>query len=313
MGYTPNFGRIRMVNISLRVLIVCLSLASGKVLIPVDVDEDITNRTAGGCPTFAEIPVANLHEGHPEKDYFYGGRFYQGAGSDIPALACTGYHFDMEDGYKHSATPGNFYPFGSLMVNPGCTWYLFEGYNYEGRYVEYSGGNTGMLVSKVPRPSWGGTCGAEYGPCFPSYLVSCQQRFPNCAPEDGWSTIATLDNSLSSVETPFTFQQTIGTTWSNEVSESAHWSASVEASISTNFFGAFEASMGFSVETGMDWGSVSKQEKSKTDTYKVGPINIPAGMKVWVEAAIGYCGGSTVETHMYRVISSTGELMMTNE
>ena len=71
--------------------------------------------------------------------------------------------------------------------------------------------------------------------------------------------------------------------------------------------------MGFSVETGMDWGSVSKQEKSKTETYTVGPINVPAGMKVWVEAAVGHCGGSTVETHMYRVISTTGEVMMTNE
>ena len=87
-------------------------------------------------------------------------------------------------------------------------------------------------------------------------------------------------------------------------------SVRVEESISENFFGVFEASIGFSVETGMNWGSVTKQEKSKTSQYTVGPIKVPAGELVWVEGAVGTCGGSTVETHMFRVISSkTGEVL----
>jgi len=274
----------------------------------------VPNITAlsSGCPAFTEIPVAELFEKNPEKDYFYGGRKYHGKGNSIPALACNGGRADMPDGYKSSAPAGLYLPIGSLMINPGCSFYMFEDYNQEGRYVEYTGGNTGRLVSEVPRPSWSGSCGV---PCFKSLMMSCRQRFPNCAPEDGWETIATLDNTGSSVEVPFTFQQTIGTTWSNEVSENMHTSSRVEASISVNFFAGFESGffsagggvdMGSSIseETGMDWGSVSRQEKSETETYKVGPINVPAGGMLWIQAAIGHCGGSTVDTHVYKVIST---------
>ena len=84
----------------------------------------------------------------------------------------------------------------------------------------------------------------------------------------------------------------------------------MEESISENFFGIFESSLGYSVETTMDWGSVTKQEKSKTNQYTVGPIMVPGGELVWVEGAVGTCGGSTVETHMFRVISTkTGEVL----
>merc|ERR1711892_624871 len=256
---------------------------------------------SSGCPAFTEIPVAELFEKNPEKDYFYGGRKYHGKGNSIPALACNDGYADMADGYKDSAPAGLYYLIGSLMINPGCSFYVFEDYNQEGRYVEYTGGNTGRLVSEVPRPSWSGSCGV---PCFKSLMMSCRQRFPNCAPEDGWETIATLDNTGSSVEAPFTFQQTIGTTWSNEVSENNHISSRVEESISANFFGEFGATVSISAETGMDWGSVTTQEKSETVTYTVGPIKVPAGEMLWVQAAVGHCGGSTVDTHVYKVIST---------
>ena len=112
----------------------------------------------------------------------------------------------------------------------------------------------------------------------------------------------------------FVFAQTYyffpGTTWSSEVSESMSVSTRVEESISENFFGIFESSLGYSVETTMDWGSVTKQEKSKTNQYTVGPIMVPAGEVVWVEGAVGTCGGITVETHMYRIKSSkTGDVL----
>jgi len=312
-------------------LIVFVCLATGSVLtskhdarenVGARGDVFIPNRTTrrdvltpnitdvSGCPVFSEIPVSEQHKQQPELDYFYAGRFYSYPGHDIPALACNDKEpYDAADDYRHSSDQGFGTMMGSIMVNPGCTWYLFEDYNYEGRYVEYSGGNSGLLISKVPQPSWGTTCGDNYVTCFHSYLVSCEQRFPNCAPKDGWQPITSLDNSQSHVEAPFTFQQTIGTTWSNEVSESMSVSERVEESISENFFGVFEASLGFSIETSMDWGSVTKQEKSKTDQYTVGPIMVPAGDLIWVEGAIGTCGKSTVETHMYRVISSTGEVL----
>jgi len=265
----------------------------------------VPNITAlsSGCPAFTEIPVAELHEKNPEQDFFYGGRWYFDKGNSIPALACNGQYTDMADGYKYSAPAGFYTPVGSLMINPGCSFYMFEYYNQQGRYVEYTGGNTGRLVSEVPRPSWGIDCGVDVA-CFASLMMSCQQRFPNCAPEDGWETIATLDNTGSNVEVPFTFEQTIGTTWSNEVSENNHISSRVEESISANFFGEFGVTVSVSEETGMDWGSVTRQEKSETVTYTVGPIKVPAGEMLWVQAAIGHCGGSTVDTHVYKVIST---------
>merc|ERR1711892_280622 len=174
---------------------------------------------SSGCPAFTEIPVAELHEKNPEKDFFYGGRRYHDKGNSIPALACNGPAYDMADGDKESAPAGRYYTIGSLMINPGCSFYLFEYSNYEGRYVEYTGGNTGRLVSEVPITSWAASCNGGEA-CFKSMMMSCQQRFPNCAPEDGWETIAT--------------------TWSNEVSENMHTSSRVEASISVNFFAGFE-------------------------------------------------------------------------
>merc|ERR1739838_16564 len=148
---------IRMICILKRVLILSVSLVIGETLVPTE-DPDMTNRTAkSGCPSLEDIPVAELHEHHPENDFFYGGRYYHDTGHEIPALACNGDSYDRADGYSASADPGTRWSIGSLMVNPGCTWYLFEHYNYEGRYVEFSGGNTGLLVSKVTNP-WGQWC-----------------------------------------------------------------------------------------------------------------------------------------------------------
>ena len=68
--------------------------------------------------------------------------------------------------------------------------------------------------------------------------------------------------------------------------------------------------MGISLETGFNWGSVTKKDKSEAKTFRVGPIMVPAGEVVWVEGAVGTCGGITVETHMYRIKSSkTGDVL----
>merc|ERR1711892_1065782 len=78
----------------------------------------VPNITAlsSGCPAFTEIPVAELHEKNPEKDFFYGGRYYRDKGNSIPALACNGGRADMPDGYKSSAPAVYYLPIGSLMI-----------------------------------------------------------------------------------------------------------------------------------------------------------------------------------------------------
>ena len=190
-------------------------LASGETLAVEDAE--MSNQTAGpGCPSFSEVPVAQMHEDKPEDDYFWAGRYYRGQGHDIPDLACNEDMVPTKDGYRHSSPPGSNIVMGSLMVLPGCTWYLFEDYDYEGEWMEFSGGNSGLLVSKLTNrwdrycQIWGDNNEILAVPCFPSYLASCQQRFPNCVPKDGWQPITSLDNSQSNFEAPFTFQQTIG-------------------------------------------------------------------------------------------------------
>jgi len=265
-------------------------------------EQDLHPSAKSGCPSLSSIPVSELHPGHPELDFFYAGRRYWLAGHEIPDLACNGDHWDKEDGYAHSAP--SYTLFGSLLINPGCKIYLFDEINYEGDYVEYSGGHDGLMISKVPIHRQ--TCSNDRA-CFRSFFWSCTQKFPNCVPEDGWTTITSLDNSESNFPTPFTFKQTIGTKWSQEVSESMSVSSRVEASISANFFGVFEASIGVSVETGYNWGSVSGFEKSEVKEYDIGPIEVPAGEKVWIQGAVGTCGDSTVYTQMYKVISTQTE------
>jgi len=297
-----------MISLFQRVLVLFVCLARGEV------DAEMTNRTtASGCPSFTEIPVASMHPGQPERDWFYSGRHYGGLGHEIPALACNDDGGPWDDGYNvmYPDVQGTF---GSIMVNPGCTFYFFQKPNYEGKHVEYYGGHKGLLVSKVPVPSWAEHACPQFPStellCVRSYLTSCEQTFPNCAPKDGWQPITCLDNTGSDHEVPFTFKQTIGTTWSSEVSSSMSVSERVEASISKNFFGIFDASLGYSQETGMNWGTVSTYEKSETHEYEVGPIVVPGGSIVCIEGAIGSCGDSTVQTHIYRVISGeTGEVL----
>merc|ERR1711936_1188372 len=121
----------RMISLFQRVLVLFVCLARGEV------DAEMTNRTtASGCPSFTEIPVASMHPGQPERDWFYSGRHYGGLGHEIPALACNDDGGPWDDGYNvmYPDVQGTF---GSIMVNPGCTFYFFQKPNYEGKHVEY--------------------------------------------------------------------------------------------------------------------------------------------------------------------------------
>ena len=63
---------------------------------------------------------------------FTGIRVYSGKGNDIPALSCTGGYYDRESGYQDSVSPGYGTLIGSIFVHPGCTFYGFHDYNYQG-------------------------------------------------------------------------------------------------------------------------------------------------------------------------------------
>merc|ERR1711936_1020943 len=186
---------------------------------------------SGGCPPLSTIPVANLHAYLPRDDYFYAGRYYKGQGNDLTNLACNGDAFEIPDGYQKSATYGSVFPMGSILVNPGCTVYLYDTYNWEGNYrYKYSGGREGITIPKVPVGNIPG-----YPACFRSYSWSCAQSFPSCGPWDDWRYITTLNNSDSNSTKTFTFQQKIGTTLSDAIEQSMSVSDRVAASLYFNF------------------------------------------------------------------------------
>ena len=63
--------------------------------------------------------------------------------------------------------------------------------------------------------------------------------------------------------------QIVGTTWSNEASESMRIDKTIEAAMSTSLFGLFSAEFGISSTTGMDWSKTTAQDKSVTEEQTV--------------------------------------------
>jgi len=251
---------------------------------------------SGGCPPLSTIPVANLHAYLPRDDYFYAGRYYKGQGNDLTNLACNGDAFEIPDGYQKSATYGSVFPMGSILVNPGCTVYLYDTYNWEGNYrYKYSGGREGITIPKVPVGNIPG-----YPACFRSYSWSCAQSFPSCGPWDDWRYITTLNNSDSNSTKTFTFQQKIGTTLSDAIEQSMSVSDRVAASLYFNFFNKFSVQLGLSFSTWFSWGTLTDQEKSETEEFDV-QTDVAAGETVEIQSVVGACGASVVHTHEYRV------------
>ena len=59
------------------------------------------------------------------------------------------------DGQDRQASDGRCYSAGSIVVKPGCTFYTYYGYNYDGKFHEYIGPT---VIPFVPI-SYGWWCG----------------------------------------------------------------------------------------------------------------------------------------------------------
>jgi len=242
-----------------------------------------------GCPDVSELPIVWYK-------HFIGVRVYQGKGHDIPALSCTGDAFDGVSGSQYSAPNGQGYPVGSIFVHPGCNFYGFHDYNYQGSYIEWTGP---LFISNVPQSTFGHTCGADHVPCMSSYLVDCKQQYPDCQPVDSWKTVTSLDNTQSDLPSTFTYKYIIGTSWSHEMSESMSVDATISYEVKAGFFGLFEARLGVSVTTGYDWSETSSQAQSETKEFTVS-TEVPGGRMIQIQQTKGQCGGSEVNTEMFR-------------
>jgi len=252
-----------------------------------------------GCPEFDELPKV-------WNSKFLGIRYYWGAGHDVPGLSCTGGYYDRQNGFQYSHEPGSCTPFGSIFVHAGCTFNGFCEIDYEGHYQVYEGP---LFVSKVPMDTF---CGwftddeAGKVPCAHSFTVDCKQHYPDCAPSDQWKTVASFDNTNSDLASTFTYKYVIGTSWSTQMSEGMSIDATISEEMSVAFFEIFEAKIGFSVTTGYNWNEVSTEAKSETREFWV-QTDVPAGKLLEIQQAKGTCGGSEVNTEMFRSLTPYSE------
>eukprot|EP00092_Neocalanus_flemingeri_P091728 GFUD01116366.1.p1 GENE.GFUD01116366.1~~GFUD01116366.1.p1 ORF type:complete len:307 (+),score=28.06 GFUD01116366.1:132-1052(+) len=258
------------------------------------------------CPAIGDVPIVT-----PDRKEFYGVRYYDGRGHPVTALSCNGDYHDRVSGYNDSAPEGEGWLMGTLYVHAGCIFYGFSDYNYEGSYKEYQGP---VFLSEVP-DVFGNTCNGGI-PCVDSYIVTCEQKMPDCVPDDRWTTVASFENSGSSLPSTFTYKYVIGTTWSNQMSEGFDVSITVSGELKASFWGRFEATIGVSHTTGYNWGYVSTQAKQERQEFTV-ETKVPGGKGIKIQQTSGSCGSSDVSTEALRSVEvmangEFGEILIIN-
>jgi len=254
------------------------------------------------CPQLSDLPIVNV-----KGDKFFACRIYQGLGHSVPDLSCNGKSFDGISGYRQDAPDGQGIPMGSLYVHAGCSFYGFKGHNYQGDYTQYDGP---LFVSKLQN-TFDNNCDGI--PCPHSFLVDCRMHMPDCVPTDKWATVASYDNSGSSLVSTFTYKYTIGTSWSNEMSEGFSISSSVTYEMKASFWGIFEESLSVSETTGYDWSETSTQAQNEEQEFSVETL-VPGGVVIQIQQAKGICGDSDVKTEMFRTLETkkNGEVISDN-
>merc|ERR1711872_263322 len=249
--------------------------------------------TRSGCPEWDELPKVWDKK-------FIATRQYRDDGHDIPALSCNGPFWERTNGYQVSSSPGRCFGVGTIFVHAGCTMYGFHDYNYQGHYTTLEGP---LFMSRVPVDTFGGWAVSSTLACVPSYILDCRMHYPDCVPSDDWETVASFDNSNSHLDSTFTYKYTIGTSWSHEMSEGMSIDATVSAEMSAAFWDIFEVKLGFSITTGYNWNEVSTEAKSEIQEFTV-KTDVPAGESIQIQQTKGKCGGSTVNTEMFRLVST---------
>lgn len=247
-----------------------------------------------GCPDISELPRVDH-----DNSVFIGARLYSLYGNCVPGLSCNGRFVDCQNGEMYSSEPGKCSPIGTLFVHAGCTFHAFKEYNFQGLVKTFPGP---LFVTKMPDGIfWGYGTTETKVPCVSSFLVDCRQHYPDCTPSDHWETVASFDNTGSSLSSKFTYKYEVGTSWSHEMSEDMGIDTTIEAEISFGFFRQFETRIGVSQTTQHNWGEVSTEEKSETKSFST-ETEVPGGKRMKIQQVVGSCGGSTVKTLQVRQI-----------
>lgn len=248
-----------------------------------------------GCP--AEIPII-------EDGKIMAARIWRQQGNDIPELSCNGGYEDWFAGTKDTqggdSESGFRIAVSSIFVNPGCHVVLFKDHDFKRDHKSFT---PGLYPNpKIERPI--GPCLIQNRviPCVGSMLFSCQQTYPTCTPSDSWETVTEIDNSGSSVTSTFTYKKEVGTTFSQEMQNSQSVSKTVSAELEIAFWGN-TAKLGVSSTTGFDWTKTDSTTKSETTSFTV-EVEVPPGVKMSIQDAVGTCGGSKIHTQLFRILDS---------
>jgi len=229
-----------------------------------------------------------------------GSYIYRGHGNNIAELACNGGRWYARAERKYTTgTNSQCWPMGSLIVNPGCRFILFDNHDFTGRHRVFDAGTYPQITRDMTFGKYATDTGV---PCMSAFLSSCQQTYPTCVPRDAWETVVQLDNSRGTVPTTFTFTETVGTTFSTEIKQSFGVSLTVESEISGEFFELFEAKLGISTTTRFDWTRTDTKTRSESQSFIVNQ-EVPAGAKFSIQQAVGRCGASVVSTQLFRTIN----------
>lgn len=254
-----------------------------------------------GCPRIQDIPVMNDTENE-----FVCCRTWDGWGDSEEVGGCNVISWTGLDKYRFEGIEGKMFGVGSLIVKAGCTYYGYKDYNFKGDVIKYSGPETypdGCIGKKCPPD---GAKNPEIADGFRSMECQCEQEPIDCDPSDEWNTVHSCDFSQSSTTGKCTYSKTIGTTWSNEVSESMSIDVTIESALSATFFRIFSTELSVSASTGYDWTRTSSQAKSEAVTTTV-EVDVPPYTRMDITAVQGYCGGSQVNTELYKVTTSDKE------
>ena len=101
------------------------------------------------------------------------------------------------------------------------------------------------------------------------------------------------------------YRKTIGTTYSESVSEQMSVSSEVYSEIQAGMFGIM-STLGASINTGYDWTQISEATMSEEESFEVLAV-VPPGKKLYIEQAIGHCNGNTAKTEMFKLTHTVGK------
>lgn len=245
----------------------------------------VTEPRVVGCPDKNALPI--LYEKN-----FIGARVYTGVGNEKPSLSCTGNAFEYLDGVGISAPSGTGLAIGSIYVHPGCTFYGYKGYNFQGDMTKYE---ENTFISKVPSNAFGQECNSGVA-CAGSVVVNCQQTYPDCSPLESRVEVAYCNNSLSDKNTDCTYTYNVGTSWSNEMANGMSVNQKIKNIMLAAFFKNFQDKLYL---TDYNWGSISTELQGEMTEHE-NTVGVAAWDVLEVEQVQGTCGGTTVATEMLR-------------